>query len=156
MGRKPSSTVSQGPRLRAVPPSLARGLSCSAGHQSSQQEGEEFGGRREIMGARPRSGKHLMCQWGEHRHSGPLPACVCAQSCLTLCNPKDCSPQGSSVHGIVPARILERVAISFSRGCFQPKDQIEPVSPALAGRFFTTSTTWEAHLLLGRWEMPYN
>ena len=43
--------------LRAVPPSLTCGFSYSAGHQSSQQEGEEFEGRREIMGARPRSSK---------------------------------------------------------------------------------------------------
>ena len=35
-----------------------------------------------------------------------------AQSCLTLCDPRDCSPPGSSVHGIFQARILERVAIS--------------------------------------------
>ena len=40
---------------------------------------------------------------------------VCAQSCLTLCNPIDCSPAGSSVHGIFEARILERVAISLAR-----------------------------------------
>ena len=38
------------------------------------------------------------------------------QSCLTLCDPVDCSPPGSSVHGIHQARILEWVAISFSRG----------------------------------------
>ena len=38
-----------------------------------------------------------------------------AQSCLTLCDPMDCSPPGSSVHGILQARILEGVAISFSR-----------------------------------------
>ena len=38
------------------------------------------------------------------------------QSCLTLCNPIDCSPPGFSVHGILQARILEWVAISFSRG----------------------------------------
>ena len=37
------------------------------------------------------------------------------QSCLTLCDPKDYSPPGSSVHGILQARILEWVAISFSR-----------------------------------------
>ena len=36
--------------------------------------------------------------------------------CPTLCDPKDCSPPGSSVHGILQARILEWVAISFSRG----------------------------------------
>ena len=38
------------------------------------------------------------------------------KSCLTLCDPTDCSPPGSSVHGILQARILEWVAISFSRG----------------------------------------
>ena len=38
------------------------------------------------------------------------------QSCLTLCDPVDCSPPGSSVHGILQARILEWVAIPFSRG----------------------------------------
>ena len=39
-----------------------------------------------------------------------------SQLCLTLCNPMDCSLPGSSVHGILQARILERVAILFSRG----------------------------------------
>ena len=46
--------------------------------------------------------------------------CVCGQLCLTLCDPMDCSPQGSSVHGISQARILEWVAISFSRGSSWP------------------------------------
>ena len=46
-----------------------------------------------------------------------------AQSCPTLCNPVDCSPPGSSVHGILQARILEWVAISFSRGSSQPRDR---------------------------------
>ena len=41
-----------------------------------------------------------------------------AQSCLTLCDPMDCSLPGSSVHGIFQAWILEWVAISFSRGFF--------------------------------------
>ena len=45
-----------------------------------------------------------------------------AQSCLTLCDPVDCSPPGSSVHGILQARILGWVAISFSRGSSQPRD----------------------------------
>ena len=48
----------------------------------------------------------------------------------------DCSPQGSSVHGISQARILEWVAISFSRGSSQPR--AEPMSPVSAGGFFTT------------------
>ena len=38
-----------------------------------------------------------------------------AQSCPTLCNPKDCSPPGSSIHGILQARVLEWVAIAFSK-----------------------------------------
>ena len=46
--------------------------------------------------------------------------CVCevAQSCMTLCNPVDCSLPSSSIHGIFQARVLEWVAISFSRGIF--------------------------------------
>ena len=57
--------------------------------------------------------------------------CVCTgtcahmltQSCPNLCNPMDCSPPGSSVHKIFQARILEWVAISFSRGSSRPRDQ---------------------------------
>ena len=45
-----------------------------------------------------------------------------AQLCPTLCDPADCSPPGSSVHGFLQARILEWVAISFSRGSSQPRD----------------------------------
>ena len=44
-----------------------------------------------------------------------LCCCLAAQSCLTLWNPMDCRPPGSSLHGILQARILEWVAISFSR-----------------------------------------
>ena len=46
-----------------------------------------------------------------------------AQPCLTLCGPMDCSPPGSSVHAISQVRILEWVAIFFSRGPSQPRDQ---------------------------------
>ena len=45
-----------------------------------------------------------------------------AQSCPTLCDPKDCSLPGSSVHRIFQAIVLERIAISFSRGSSQPRD----------------------------------
>ena len=58
-----------------------------------------------------------------------------AQLCLTLCDPVDCSPPGSSVRGILQARILEWVAISFSRESSQPRDRTR-VSH-IAGRFFT-------------------
>ena len=57
------------------------------------------------------------------------------QSYLTLCNPMDYSPPGSSVHGILQERVLEWVAIAFSRGSSQPMDQTQ-VS-CTAGRFFT-------------------
>ena len=56
----------------------------------------------------------------------------------------DCSRPGSSVHGILQARILEGVAVSSSRGSSSPRDQT--VSLALAGGFFITGATWEAHL----------
>ena len=44
------------------------------------------------------------------------------QLCLTLCDPMDCSPPGSFIHGILQARILEWVAIPSSRGSSQPRD----------------------------------
>ena len=47
-----------------------------------------------------------------------------AQSCPTLCNPMDWSPPGSSVHGIFQVRILEQIAISYSRASSQPRDGI--------------------------------
>ena len=58
-----------------------------------------------------------------------------SQSCLTLCDPMDCSLPGSSVHGILQARILKWIAIPFSRGSSRPRDWIH-VS-WMAGRFFT-------------------
>ena len=57
------------------------------------------------------------------------------QSFPTLCDPLDCSLPGSSVHGILQARILEWVAIFISRGSSPPRDQTE-VS-CIVGRFFT-------------------
>ena len=65
---------------------------------------------------------------------------VVTQSCLTLWEPMDCSPQG---HEIISARILEWVAISFSRGSSQPRDQTQ-VS-YIAGEFLTIWATGEAH-----------
>ena len=62
-----------------------------------------------------------------------------AQSCLTLCDPVDCSPPGSSVHGILQARMLEWVAIPFSRASYRPRDQI--LVSHITGRFFTTGAT---------------
>ena len=64
------------------------------------------------------------------------------QSCLTLRDPMDCSPPGSSVYGILQARILEWVAMPFSRGSSWPRNWTQ-VS-WIAGRFFTIWATREA------------
>ena len=68
--------------------------------------------------------------------------CVVSQSCLTLCDPVDCNLPGSSIHGILQARILEWVAISFSKGSSRPRDWTW-VS-CLVGRRFNLWATREA------------
>ena len=65
---------------------------------------------------------------------------VCIQLYLSLCDPMDCSPPGSSVHGIFQARVLEWVAISYSGDL--PDPEMKLVTLALAGGFFTTSATY--------------
>ena len=65
-----------------------------------------------------------------------------AQSCPTLCDSLDCSLPGSSVYGILQARVLEWVAMLFFSESFQPGDQTQ-VSH-IAGGFFTYWATWEA------------
>ena len=78
---------------------------------------------------------------------------MCAQSLQsspTLCNPMGCSPPGSSVHGLLQARIPEWVAMPSSGDL--PDPGIEPVflmSPALTDGLLTASTTWEA-----LWDVP--
>ena len=71
------------------------------------------------------------------------------QLCLTFCDPMDCSPPGSSVHGIFQARYWNGLP------CPPPGDLPDPgikhaslMSPLLAGRFFITRATWEAKDLL--------
>ena len=64
--------------------------------------------------------------------------CSVAQLCLTLCDLMGCSPPGSSVHGILQARILELVASPFSKGSSRTRDQTS-VS-FIAGRFFTSES----------------
>ena len=66
-----------------------------------------------------------------------------AQSCPTLCDRIDCSPPGSSIQGIFQTRVLDWVAISFSRGSSWPRDWTQ-VSH-IAGRHFTVWATREAH-----------
>ena len=64
-----------------------------------------------------------------------------AQSCPTLWDPVNCSPPGSSVHGILQARILEWVAISSSRGSSRPRDRTQVFG--IAGRRFNLWATRE-------------
>ena len=91
----------------------------------------------------------------EYKHQGLYQTLFCAQSTVCVCKllfqlcltlwPHGLYPPGSYVHGILQARILQCVAMASSKGSFWPG--IEPVSltsPTLAGRFFTTSATWEA------------
>ena len=67
-----------------------------------------------------------------------------ASASSVLCHPMDCSPPGCSVHGILQARILEGVAISFSKGYSQPRDQT--LVSHIAGRFIIVWATREAQI----------
>ena len=125
----------------------------------------QFGLMYSIISCHPSTCKHiwvfLSCKQNKHnshkeRHINsayyPLLSkwspCVCAsllQLCLTLCDPKDCSPPGSSLHGILQVRILEWVAMPSTRGSSPPRDRtgISFVS-CIAGGFFTSWVTREA------------
>ena len=70
--------------------------------------------------------------------------CQVTQSHLTLCNPMGCNPPDSSVRGILQARILEWVAMPFSRGSIHPRDQTQVSSTA--GRLFTNCANREPHI----------
>ena len=83
-----------------------------------------------------------------------------SQLCPTLCDPLDCSPPGSSIHGIFQARELEWVAIAFSRGSSQPRDWTQ-VS-LIVGRPFTIWATREVSKITEveiklrmYWKIPY-
>ena len=80
--------------------------------------------------------------------------CLVTKLCLTLCDPMDCSPPGSSVLGIFQARILEWVAISSSRGSPWAKNQTHVSFISCIGRWILHHcTTWDAHLL---WQPQYS
>ena len=78
-----------------------------------------------------------------------LRCCFVAKLYLTLCDPMNCSPPGSSVHRISQARILEWAAISFSRGSSLPRDG--SCLSCLACRFFTTEAIGKPVLSMGTW-----
>ena len=77
------------------------------------------------------------------------------QSCLTLCNPMNCSPPDSSVHGILQARILKWVAMPSSRGSSQLRDRtwVFCIS-CIAGGFFNTEPRGKPDKLTGIWKFP--
>ena len=84
--------------------------------------------------------------WGECE-------CEVTQLCLTLYNLMDCSLPGSSVHGIFQAIVLEWIAISFSKGSSQPRDQTQ-VS-RIVDRRFTIWATREVHFWGSHWQRSY-
>ena len=84
----------------------------------------------------PTKQKHwLWPPGGPYTLNGQL---LCAQSRPTLCDLLECSPPGSSVHGILQVRILVWGAISYFRGSSRPRDRTHVW---IAGRFFTTGVT---------------
>ena len=88
----------------------------------SQTDSDWDGGWRK-QGARSRSESRRSIMHTNIPAQFPNMRAKSLQSCPTLCSPIDCSPPGSSVHGILQSRILGWVAISFSRGYSQPRDQ---------------------------------
>ena len=95
--------------------------------------------------------------------------CLLGKLCPTVCDPTDWSLPGSSVHGISQARIMEWVAMPFSRGSSQPRvpcpppgnlpdsgmEPRFPASSALAGRFFTTEPPGKPFLSQNRDQSPF-
>ena len=98
----------------------------------------------------PPPARHSPCPQGNHSLlvGGDRQVGLVAQSCLTLCDPMDRSPPGSSVHGISQERIQEWVAISFSRETSWPRNW---TLSHIAGRFFTVWTTRKAHIFNERY-----
>ena len=143
-GNGVSFWVVSGQSSRLAHIGLTQGPSCCYAYLSANMDSstKESGGWQDnIMGsllwAPPKSswlvlgGSTTLLMWSER-----VP-----QSFPTLCDPMDYSPPGSSVHGISQARILEWVAMPFSRESSQPRDQTH--ISCTAGRFFTAWATRE-------------
>ena len=85
----------------------------------------------------------LGCWLLSHCTQNSESACTCAKSVqlyLTLCKPMDWSPSGSAVHGILQARILEWIAMPFSRGSSQPRDRTHISYVSCIGRWILYQT----------------
>ena len=88
---------------------------------------------------------------------------VCTQSCLTFCDPRVCSPSSISVRGISQARILEWVAISFSRETSPPRDQTRiSWGSCIVGGFFTAEplicifSYYFTNIIYIPWNLPFS
>ena len=88
-------------------------------------------------------GRQILYHWATRVSLGNC-CCLVTQSCLIVCSPMEWGPPGSSVRGIFQARILEWVAISFSRGSSQPRNQTRIF--CIADIHFTVWATREAIL----------
>ena len=92
----------------------------------------------------------------EYKPGTYVQLCVCVYmlSCLTFCGPMDYSLAGSSVHGILQARILEWVAISSSRGSYWPGDQTWVSCVSCIGKcILYHCTPWQAICMVRGWEI---
>ena len=92
--------------------------------------------------------KEKLTLWGPKSSESEV-----TQSCLTLCIPMDCSPPGSSLHGIFQARVLEWIAISFSKGSSWTRDRTW-VS-CIAGWCFTSWATRESPKEQWKWKWSH-
>ena len=79
---------------------------------------------------------------GDTRTILGIPCCCVPQLCPILCNPMDYSPPGSSDHGDSSDKNTRVGCHALLQGSSQPRDRTSLMFPALAGRFFTTSSTW--------------
>ena len=112
-----------------IPADVNIGLCKINSGPSPKDLNQWFAGSPALLWARPRLSDRISQQPSDYWETEKVKVLV-AQLCLTLCDPMDYSPPGSSVHGILQARILEWVAILFSRGSPPLRDQTQE-SPAL-------------------------
>ena len=94
--------------------------------------------------------QHIQCLFPSWKKDKRSSMCCLLQSCQTLFNPMDCSPPSSSVHWILQARILEWVAISFSRESSWPRDWTQVSCIAGRRRFTFWATREDPQILKGR------
>ena len=85
--------------------------------------------------------------WKSHGLRWQNDVCACCIRSHFICDPMDCSPPGSPVHGILQVRILEWAAMLSPRVSSPPRDQTCMSCVSVGGRFFTASATWEALFL---------